>query len=137
MSKSLCFLKCSVTNIPLVLHPEYKLQYFVENSWPEDWIAQARSLVTNEWKNYKPRSTSASVPDIASNGAESGSQDRSAPSLGDALEEYLSTTPLVLDDAIDVIGYWARIKENGKTPGQRALAQMALDFLSVPGKFSS
>ncbi|KZT31330.1 hypothetical protein SISSUDRAFT_995278, partial [Sistotremastrum suecicum HHB10207 ss-3] len=39
----------------LVLHPAYKLQYFRDHSWPEDWIQTALTLVRDEWQDhYKP-----------------------------------------------------------------------------------
>ncbi len=40
----------------IVLHPHYKLTYFRENNWEDDWITSARELVRTQWKDhYKPK----------------------------------------------------------------------------------
>ncbi|KZT31253.1 hypothetical protein SISSUDRAFT_995367, partial [Sistotremastrum suecicum HHB10207 ss-3] len=37
------------------LHPAYKLQYFRDHAWAEDWIQTALQLVRDEWsENYRP-----------------------------------------------------------------------------------
>ena len=50
----------------------------------------------------------------------------------DALEEYLTSPTIRLGGNMDVITYWANAKVSG-----HPLAQMALDFLSVPGSLPS
>lgn len=38
-----------------MLHPAYKLAYFRKAGWPEEWVEEARRLITEEWKaRYKP-----------------------------------------------------------------------------------
>jgi hypothetical protein len=52
----------------------------------------------------------------------------------DALEQYLSDPPLPKE--MDPIGYWLKQRKAGEAvanPSATALAQMALDYLSVPG----
>lgn len=57
-------------------------------------------------------------------------QHRRRDTTVDALEEYLNT-PTIRLGTMDVITYWANAKASG-----HPLAQMALDFLSVPGVWS-
>lgn len=39
-----------------VLHPSYKTQYFRDQGWEEEWIAQATDLARTEWTTYyKPQ----------------------------------------------------------------------------------
>jgi hypothetical protein len=54
----------------------------------------------------------------------------------DALEEYLKDLPLPQET--DPIGYWLKQRKAGEAmdnPSKIVLAQMALDYLSVPGLF--
>ena len=62
-----------------------------------------------------------------------GHQVHSGP---DALEEYLRAPPL--PHLTDPLGYWLKQRKAGEATGDAsntALAQMALDYLSVPGSF--
>jgi len=55
---------------------------------------------------------------------------------GSDVEEYLNAPPLPRE--MDPIGYWLRQRKAGEAianPNAIALAQMALDYLSVPGLF--
>ncbi len=36
----------------IVLHPQYKTEYFVEEDWEEDWITEARNIITEQWNKY-------------------------------------------------------------------------------------
>lgn len=47
----------------------------------------------------------------------------------DALEEWLITPVIRLERGVDVVAWWSAMLANG-----HPLAQMALDFLSIPGK---
>ena len=59
--------------------------------------------------------------------------ERGAASGKDALEEYLALP--IIETVKDPISYWASVLSTSKgNPGAAALAQMALDFLTVPGK---
>jgi hypothetical protein len=54
----------------------------------------------------------------------------------DTLEEYLNAPPIPL--LADPIGFWLKQQKAGEAmgdPSNMALAQMALDYLSVPGSF--
>ena len=62
-----------------------------------------------------------------------GHQVHSGP---DTLEEYLRVPPL--PHLMDPLGYWLKQQKAGEAMGDAsntALAQMALDYLSVPGSF--
>ncbi|EIW54272.1 uncharacterized protein TRAVEDRAFT_132383, partial [Trametes versicolor FP-101664 SS1] len=39
-----------------VLHPQYNTQYFKDQSWPEEWITEACTILEDEWmSNYCPK----------------------------------------------------------------------------------
>lgn len=40
-----------------VLHPQLKLKYFQQRSWPKDWINTAETIVREEYAKYDARST--------------------------------------------------------------------------------
>ena len=38
-----------------VLHPTYKMQYFINHDWEPKWVDEALHLIREEWfKYYKP-----------------------------------------------------------------------------------
>jgi hypothetical protein len=42
----------------VVLHPRYKLSYFREAQWPQQWIDAAEKIVREQWEeHYKPSGT--------------------------------------------------------------------------------
>ncbi|KAL1947002.1 hypothetical protein VTO73DRAFT_13963 [Trametes versicolor] len=41
-----------VYRIAMILHPRYKMQYFRDQDWEEEWIAVAVDLVRSEWTTY-------------------------------------------------------------------------------------
>ncbi|TFK84149.1 hypothetical protein K466DRAFT_497099, partial [Polyporus arcularius HHB13444] len=110
-----------------VMHPKYKVQYFVSQKWPQGWIDTAKDILREEWKRYKP----APAPTTAA--TESQADDIFAAALdnastaveSDALEDYLNSP--VLASINDSIKYW-HILDDGHTP----LARMALDIMSAP-----
>ena len=159
------------------MHPGYKLSYFRKADWPEDWIQEARRLVTHEWTmRYKPTTVTPSATASSESSAHSRPRmfrmstggkavsslplnalhyihsvliqinvhepretrdlfasisGRSAHTDRDALEAYLEAAPLTT--VRDPLAYWnAALKSGSEDP---ALARMALDFLSIPGKY--
>lgn len=136
-----------------VLHPKYKTYYFKHHKWPQDWIDDAMSLLQLVWARYKPAVAAGSEPPELSPGPapvnagsrpkkhrvdfdivlDYGHQLHQGP---DALEEYLRAAPI--PHLMDPIGYWLKQRKAGEATGNSsntALAQMALDYLSVPGSF--
>lgn len=146
MGMFLLLINLHSTDHPPVLHPKKKLEYFRENGWLPDWIAKAREVVEELWKEYKPdeqlsgpvnevcrtrmsfsalaNSFQAPVGDIES--LFDDPKPRAAR-VKDALAEYLDQDPIETDDPI---GYWHALLS---TPRQAPLARMALDVLSAPG----
>jgi hypothetical protein len=136
-----------------VLHPQFKTYYFNFHKWPPEWVEEALSLTRNIWlTNYKPKPVSKSRPPPAPVPAPSiaGAHSKKSrvdftiildygPSVKqgpDALEDYLKDMPLPKET--DPIGYWLKQRKAGEAmdnPSKMALAQMALDYLSVPGMF--
>ncbi|KAH9856050.1 hypothetical protein C2E23DRAFT_714691, partial [Lenzites betulinus] len=103
------------------LHPRYKLQYFRDANWEEGWIDEALVILRREWKDYyKPAATSAMFASISRAAAKAAKQD--------ALEVYLEAPPQ--PNMIDALQYWNLMFKASSSP----LAQMALDFMSIPGK---
>jgi hypothetical protein len=46
----------TTTNIPLVLHPQYKMSYFRHEKWPQSWISTAEDIIRDLWtEHYKPQ----------------------------------------------------------------------------------
>ncbi|KAG6824324.1 hypothetical protein H0H92_007187, partial [Tricholoma furcatifolium] len=46
--------RAAMTNLWLVLHPSYKLEYFADNNWPTDWIDATKDIVRNLFdKDYQ------------------------------------------------------------------------------------
>lgn len=128
------------------------MYYFTHHKWPQAWIDEAVNLTRDIWTSrYKPTPVSAppvSSPTPAPAAAGSrpkkshvdfdivlnyGDQVAQGP---DVLEEYLRAPPLPQET--DPIGYWLKQRKAGEAmanPSTTALAQMALDYLSVPGLF--
>ena len=135
-----------------VLHLRFKKFYFIHHKWPQGWIDEAMEILQSIWAHYRPAVPLASelpvLPIAAPVTAGShpkksrvdfdiilnyGHQVRSGP---DALEEYLRALPL--PHLTDPLGYWLKQWKAGEATGDAsntALAQMALDYLSVPGSF--
>ncbi|OJT02143.1 hypothetical protein TRAPUB_7401 [Trametes pubescens] len=79
-----------VYRIAMILHPRYKMQYFRDQDWEEEWIAAAVDLVRSEWTTYykveahdaAPRAPSASADVVSASAAPAtniASSSRSAP----------------------------------------------------------
>ncbi|KAI0363103.1 hypothetical protein BV20DRAFT_901450, partial [Pilatotrama ljubarskyi] len=41
-----------IYRIAMILHPRYKLQYFREQEWTEEWISEALDLLCTEWRTF-------------------------------------------------------------------------------------
>ncbi|OJT08548.1 hypothetical protein TRAPUB_554 [Trametes pubescens] len=145
-----------VYRIAMMLHPRYKTQYFKDQSWPEDWITEARAIIEKEWtSNYKPKDApapadipavpapSASRPgpgrrSAAASAASVSTRKRFAAIGGaakagcvDALKKYLEEPPA--ETVTDPLKYWDLVlKSSSESSGEHALARMAIDFLSAP-----
>ncbi|TFK79533.1 hypothetical protein K466DRAFT_467951, partial [Polyporus arcularius HHB13444] len=117
------------------LHPAYKDKYFRKARWPEDWIDEALRVIKAEWTSeYK---TAPDASDLRlSTDLPGGTRNlfasitgRSTRRAEDSLEEYLEAAPRVT--VKDPLAYWnAALASGSEDP---ALAQMALDYLSIPG----
>ncbi|KAL1945891.1 hypothetical protein VTO73DRAFT_1893 [Trametes versicolor] len=145
-----------VYRIAMMLHPRYKTQYFKDQSWPEDWITEARAIIEKEWtSNYKPKDApapadipavpapSASRPgpgrrSAAASAASASTRKRFAAIGGaakagcvDTLKKYLEEPPA--ETVTDPLKYWDLVlKSSSESSGEHALARMAIDFLSAP-----
>jgi hypothetical protein len=129
-----------VYQIAMVLHPRYKLQYFKDASWEDNWIDTVNELVCGAFEgSYKHHG--------ASNNVEPSSPPKKAllskpknifdslPSLNapvpkkflDELEHYLNTDAKAVDN---VLMWWS--ERQGMYP---CLSHMALDYLLIPGMF--
>ncbi|KAJ3516930.1 hypothetical protein NMY22_g14084 [Coprinellus aureogranulatus] len=132
----------NVYRIAMMLHPHYKLDYFTKAGWETEWIAEARRLITTEWLEHYKRNVSPSTTATAasSSSTSASSSDRFAnirnrfnfhrtatATTVDPLEEWFATPAISSSIKIDPIKYWSDMKLGG-----HPLAQMALDYLSVP-----
>ncbi|KAJ3511644.1 hypothetical protein NMY22_g15587 [Coprinellus aureogranulatus] len=133
-----------VYRIAMILHPHYKMEYFTKAGWEAAWIAEACRIITHEWTTrYKPASVvPVSTSQASSSSLVGASTDRfagireqfnfhrnasSSTATADPLEEWLATPPIATNVKLDPIKYWSDMKAGG-----HPLAQMALDYLSVP-----
>ncbi|EIW62760.1 uncharacterized protein TRAVEDRAFT_113456, partial [Trametes versicolor FP-101664 SS1] len=119
------------------LHPRYKTQYFKDQSWPEDWITEARAIIEKEWtSNYKPKDAPAPA-DIPASTRKRFAAIGGAAKAGcvDTLKKYLEEPPA--ETVTDPLKYWDLVlKSSSESSGEHALARMAIDFLSAPGMSS-
>ncbi|KAJ3519443.1 hypothetical protein NMY22_g13198 [Coprinellus aureogranulatus] len=132
-----------VYRIAMILHPHYKMDYFTKAGWEAAWIAEARRIITHEWTTrYKPVSVVPASTSQALSSSLGTTTDRfagirerfnfhrnasSSSVTADPLEEWLATPPIATNVKLDPIKYWSDMKAGG-----HPLAQMALDYLSVP-----
>ncbi|TBU55541.1 hypothetical protein BD310DRAFT_825649 [Dichomitus squalens] len=59
------------------MHPAYKLAYFRKADWPEEWIQEARRMVTHEWTmRYKPTPAANARASVGSSAGESATRSR-------------------------------------------------------------
>ncbi|KAL1937892.1 hypothetical protein VTO73DRAFT_12785 [Trametes versicolor] len=151
------YYKCTdetmIYRIAMILHPKHKLQYFRDQEWDEEWINDTLKLIRDEWRTYyKPKSAPVDVGDQGASGKGKGkaqapgpgrrsaqqSQDQATIAMfstingGDksakpnALEAYLEAPQQTT--IVDPLQFWNLMLQTPQAP----LAQMALDFLSVP-----
>ncbi|KAI0702201.1 hypothetical protein C8Q76DRAFT_633211 [Earliella scabrosa] len=116
------------------MNPRLKSQYFRRADWPEEWINAALQLIRTEWQRYKPaRSGPSFTTETDTSSGEFASLDNyDAWDESDALELYLNSPPI--PGVTDPIAYWHSLSRREKGKAQNALARMALDILSAPGK---
>lgn len=109
--------------------PKYKRTYFHKAKWPDDWITTADNLVRDLWTRvYRPSGNQSQPTQTSSHSATifDAIDEFDADSSEDALEAYLSSAPLKVDNPIL---YWTSLLGQGDP-----LARMALDLLSTPGQ---
>jgi hypothetical protein len=126
-----------------VLHPACKADYFKKQGWEPAWIEEARELARLRYNvHYKPAAPTVTVVKVSTLCTVQHRADVPKPKnqsalalldtgLGPAttvneLEEYLTRSRETCEDPIE---YW-----RARLPSP--LAQMALDFLTVPGKLA-
>ncbi|KAF8576302.1 hypothetical protein K439DRAFT_1313397, partial [Ramaria rubella] len=110
------------------LHPRYKTIYFQRQKWPDFWIDTSVSLARKQWeKSYKQASgEKISKPETENSGYFAELDTFEVLEGTDELDGYLGlpAQPLVTDP----LQHWEAQQVSGSH-----LAQMALDFLSMPG----
>ncbi|KDQ06944.1 hypothetical protein BOTBODRAFT_120729, partial [Botryobasidium botryosum FD-172 SS1] len=130
--------ECEVYQIALILCPDKKLKWFTDNNRSADEIEEARKTIThqfNESYNTNPAAPPASVSAAPKRSHSKYLQD--LPSAGtlqddDTIAAYLDEPLLsqkMIEDGGGYLAYWERARER-----RPKLSQMALDFLSAPGR---
>src|SRR5271156_1553799 len=56
-----CFLTFFLTNTVSVLNPKFKLQYFKNENWPQEWIDTAVEVLRDHWNLYYKPNESAMI----------------------------------------------------------------------------
>lgn len=127
-----------------MLHLEYKLDYFKQHDWEEDWIDKARVLIREHYDSHYatrtdllPKQKAAKLSQVSGNSRRLPKQrsafamDRERPPAfdenHDELGDYLSAQLEATDDPIT---WW--IQHHDRYP---RLSRMALDYLAIPGTF--
>ncbi|KIL55138.1 hypothetical protein M378DRAFT_18219, partial [Amanita muscaria Koide BX008] len=129
--------------IAMVLHPRYKLAYFRQTNWPEEWIKTAETMVrTNYDRKYKHITEDTAPLEINENDMNAATTLKSSKSLNifDNLPAFaLPTTDLTVDEVTrylqtetvmhetDPLRWW--YERQHLYPG---LSRMAQDYLSIP-----
>lgn len=67
-----------------VLHPHYKIQYFRDKDWQEEWIAEAINITRSEWTTFYKVQANDAPPAAAASA--------SAPSASDTLSSRASAS---------------------------------------------
>ncbi|TFY58892.1 hypothetical protein EVJ58_g6133 [Rhodofomes roseus] len=137
----------AVYRIAMVLDPRHKVQYFRDNNWPEEWIAQARFLVRQaydeDWKGQAvsheeregaeepqpPTDAQHATSSKKSNmfDAARASRKKAAVPIVDELDHYLNTDA---NPAIDsALGWWTSREQRTTYPN---LSRMAISYLTIP-----
>ncbi|TFY69264.1 hypothetical protein EVJ58_g529 [Rhodofomes roseus] len=140
----------AVYRIAMVLDPRHKLQYFRDNAWPEEWIAQARFLVRQaydeDWKGQavpreQPQGAEEPQPPTDAQRASStkkpnmfdvarASRKKAAIPIADELDHYLSTDAKPLID--NTLTWWTSREQRATYPN---LSRMAILYLTIPHEF--
>ena len=118
-------------HIAMVLHPGMKLEYFRNQRWEEEWIEEAGNLVREEYHaKYEKEITSEPVRETSTAGFLSfGDLSVATRPRASEIQAYLS---LPVEAVKDPLEWWANNKHVYPN-----LHRMALDYLSIPGLFSS
>ncbi|KAJ3532885.1 hypothetical protein NM688_g7357 [Phlebia brevispora] len=95
----------------MMLHPSYKLVYFSQHGWEQEWITTAENIL---WRSYQQIAADDLFAELDSWG-----KSKTEDPVGD----YLKVDIVPCEDPI---AYWSPLV------GHHLLAQMALDFLSAP-----
>jgi hypothetical protein len=115
-----------------VVHPRYKIQWFHDAKWEEEWITTAITTARDIWtKYYKPLVT-VQAPTASGNDFDD-LDNYGTHTNADAFETHISSG---LEPGIeDVIKHYSsKVAPAGATTrtSGNMFAQMALDFLSAP-----
>lgn len=123
----------TIYRIAMILHPGMKLEYFHNQKWEEEWIAEANSLVrevyaTKYEKEADDSNTMPVKPSNADNGfASFGNLSVTTCPRESEIQEYLA---LPVENVQDPLKWWT---DNKKVYPN--LHRMALDYLSIPSKY--
>ena len=122
----------NVYRIAMVLHPGMKLEYFHNQRWQEEWIEEASSLVREEYhaKYEKETNTVEPVREKSTTGFLSfGDLSVATRPRESEIQAYLN---LPVEAVKDPLLWWMNHKHVYPN-----LHRMALDYLSIPGTYSS
>jgi hypothetical protein len=116
----------------IVLHLQYKSNYFIKAKWPLDWIKGAEELLREQWElNYKPATAAPAESHLKTTStankyfAELDMMGLDIPGSADPITDWLSTPAITT--VTDPLEFWAKMEVGG-----HPLARMALDFMSAP-----
>ncbi|KAM5539814.1 hypothetical protein V8D89_006627 [Ganoderma adspersum] len=130
----------------MILHPQFKLQYFEDASWPKTWIANTHEMLEDEYTfHYKPETDGGEEAEEATDKilepkpnecprAQGANIFDHLPSIkstctiataaADEVERYLSTAIVKVDNPLKLSTQNVELYPT--------LLRMALDYLSIP-----
>nr|GAT44897.1 predicted protein [Mycena chlorophos] len=133
-----------VYRIAMMLHPRYRLSYFRDAKWLDEWILAATNLLRERFEErYNQPATPSTEPSTPVASEEDKVDQFASPkkgknryhnltafkpptaaALGDEIDRYLSSP---IEDVADAIRWW--IERKALYP---RLSRMAIDYLLIP-----
>nr|GAT46374.1 predicted protein [Mycena chlorophos] len=118
----------------ILMHPAYGRAYMERLGWEADWIKVAIELGRTQWRvNYRPAVDAAPLDSTPVEASIFDVLD-DTPIDDDPFEHYIKSPPISKASCSKPLLWWAKMSPYSvkPTPENRALIQMAQDFLSAP-----
>ncbi|KAJ3817739.1 hypothetical protein F5880DRAFT_1466505, partial [Lentinula raphanica] len=115
----------------MLFHPKYRRNYFEHAGWEYNWINTAVFTAREIWTTHYRVATPSRATSSAPSQFDDAFSELDAPIVSsdrDPFDDFVSGS----STEEDPIHYWSLELEASRNPVKKALARMALDFLSAP-----